>query len=126
MEVSIPRKSLVEALEVNRKGHREIFEEAREGYKKEAVKQLEDYIQRIKSGSLKKVYVSLPVPEEHTDDYDRALQMIDMSNDDVFVLDESDYQSFVQDDWGWKRQFITSNSFYSVTAGELLAASDGL
>jgi hypothetical protein len=122
MEVSIPRQKLVEALEKNRSQHRAIFEEALEGYRKEAVRQLEDFIRRIKNGDLKKVYVSLPLPEEHTDEYDRALSMIAMSEDDTFILDESDYQSFVQDDWAWKRQFIASNSYYSATAAGL---SDG-
>lgn len=120
MKLNVERSALLDTLTTNRGAHRAIFEEAVEGYKAEAVKQLNDYIERIKSGSLKRVYVSLPQPEEHTHDYDRVIGLILLSTDDQIPLTDQEYENYVLDDWAWKRQFITTNSVYSMTAAAQL------
>lgn len=124
MRVEVDRKALIQRLRSNRLTHRNIFLEAVEGYKVEAVKQLEDFIARIKSGSLKHVYVSLPTPEDHTGDYDRIIGLLGLSEEETVPLDDSSYASYYMDDWTWKRQFLTSNSLYSVTAASSLPDYD--
>jgi hypothetical protein len=121
MELSIPRQKLLDVLVANRMQHRLIFEEALEGYREEAVRQLQDHIDRIRDGNLIRVMVSLPMPEDHTDDYDRVIGLIDMSEDAKVVLSDDEYASYVQDDWSWKRAFLTSNAYYSSTAKSELA-----
>jgi hypothetical protein len=116
VELSVPRAELLSRLVDNRKTHRAIFDEAVEGYRREAVKQLRRHIVRIRAGGLEKVYVSLPVPEEHTGDYDAIIGLIEMAVEDNIPLTDDDYRSYVLDDWDWKRQFITSNAYYSSTA----------
>lgn len=118
MKVWIDREKLLGTLRKNRESHRAIFEEAVEGYKKKALDELESKLEAVRSMKRKpiQVYLSLPLPVDHTDEYDRAIKMISMSESESFELDEEDFSNFVEDDWGWKNNFLTSNSFYSVSA----------
>lgn len=117
--VTVRKDELVSALEENRKNHRAIFEEAVEGYRKKAIEMLEHHIEEIKEGRVVRVAVHLPQPEDHTDDYDRVLRMLEMSIDDEIEVMEHDFACYVMDNWDWKRQFLTTNSAYSATAMRL-------
>jgi hypothetical protein len=122
--IKVNKDQLVAALQENRSKHHAIFEEALEGYKIEAIRQLSRHLDRIRKGQPKRVYISIPQPEDHTSDYDTAIQMMAWSVDDVIELDEQSFKSYVLDDWTWKRQFLASNSFYSKTASDLLGNDD--
>lgn len=119
MKMTIKKDKLIEVVSSNRDAHVGIFREAVEGYKKLAVERLEEHIERIKSGSLERVYVTLPAPENHLGDYDRVLKMLELTEDTSMVLDEQEAAQYVMDDWGWKDQFLSSNSSYSMTAARL-------
>lgn len=115
-DVTVQRDKLLEELRRNREAHKAIFDEAMDGYAKEAEAQLQRHLDEVRAGKIKVISVHLPVPEEHTKDYDRAIKMVEMSVADQITLDEHDFASYVMDDWAWKRQFLTSNSTYSGTA----------
>lgn len=114
--ITVKKIDLMGRVEKNRSVHRKIFEEAVEGYKKQAIKLLEDHIERIKNGKVEEVFVRLPQPEDHTTDYDRILEMLAMHIEDEIAIDEDAFASYVMDDWSWKRQFLATNSAYSATA----------
>lgn len=116
MITNLKKDSLLGYLRDNRKEHRDIFEEAVEGYKKKAVELLEAHIARIKKSSLERVSVSIPVPVDHTRDYDRVISMIENTEDDVIELEEHEYAQYVLDDWAWQREFLSTNSAYSSMA----------
>lgn len=116
MITNLKKESLLKFLSENRSEHRAIFEEAVEGYKKKAVELLEQHIARIKKSSLERVSVSIPVPVDHTRDYDRVISMIENTEDDVIELEEHEYAQYVLDDWAWQREFLTTNSAYSSMA----------
>ena len=118
--VTVEKSELIKRVEKNRHDHRKIFEEAVEGYKKEAVKLLERHIKKILGGGLERVYISLPEPEDHTADYDRVLEMLKMHIDEAVDIDEESFASYVMDDWSWKRQFLQTNAAYSATAARQL------
>lgn len=119
--VTVNKETLLEELRRNREEHQQIFEEACEGYKTECINQLEEHLENVRSGKVFRVVVSLPTPEEHTKDYDRAIKMLEMSVQDEIVIDEYSFQCYVMDDWQWKRAFLTSNAGYSATAGTSLS-----
>lgn len=122
--VRLRKDVLLEKVLANRDGHRSIFEEAVEGYKAETIRQLEAHLDAVRSGKVRRIVVSLPMPEDHTRDYDRAIQMIEMDTRDEIELSEYDFQSYVLDDWNWKRQFLTTNSAYSAGATRILESYD--
>lgn len=115
-DVTVQKDKLLEKLRQNRDAHKAIFDEAMDGYAKEAEAQLQRHLDEVRAGKIKVISVHLPVPEEHTRDYDRAIQMVEMNVADQVKLSESDFAMYVMDDWSWKRQFLASNSTYSGTA----------
>jgi len=113
-QVKVEKYELIERLEDNRAHHREIFERAVEGYKRAAIDQLHDWLNGVEKGQLPIMISQLPVPEEHTDDYDTALEMLKMSVDQEVVISQSDFRCYVLDKWEWKRRFVGTNSAYTV------------
>lgn len=121
-DITVEKDVLIEKVLENRTAHRAIFLEAVEGYRVEAVRQLEAHIERITNGDLVEVYVRLPAPSDHTSDYDRVLAMLDMHVGGMVTVDEESFSAYVMDDWHWKRQFLTTNSAYSAGATGALGA----
>lgn len=111
--VTVRKEDLLERVEANRARHRDIFEKALEGYRNRAVELLEEHIERIRDGKVEKVHVILPRPEDHTDDYDRVIEMINMSVDDELELDEREFSQYVQDNWMWKNEFLAMSATYT-------------
>ena len=75
------------------------YEQELAEWRAEAIKQCKDTIKALKAGSTDKVRLVLPPPVDRTDDYKRALQMLQMAVGDEFELSGSDFKKFVQNDW---------------------------
>lgn len=112
-EVVMDKARLVETLQANREAHRSLFEEALVGYRARAVELLNDHIDRIKKGKIEKVQVFLPIPEDHTDDYDRALTSLEWSIYDTVELSMREFDAYVRDNWAWKQEFVGTTSLYT-------------
>ncbi len=115
-EVRLSKEDVLVALSNNRDNHLAKFEEAMEGYKEQAIKTLEEHIAQIKANDPQRVILALPLPEDHTEDYERAIDMLQWSLDDEVVLNRQEFRTYIQDDWGWKQEF---ESTYSLYAGEM-------
>jgi hypothetical protein len=123
IRVSIGKQELLDALTANREQHRRIFEEACEGYRAKAVEILEQNIANIKARKLERIHVSLPVPEDHTKDYDRVIRMVEMHRGETLELDQEHFAQYVMDDWGWRTSLLDTAVFYgSATAKKAGAA----
>ena len=112
-EVVMEKARLVETLTTNREAHRELFEKALVGYRARAIELLNEHIERIKKGKIEKVQVFLPIPEDHTDDYDRALASLEWSIYDTVELSMREFDAYVRDSWAWKQDFVNTTSIYT-------------
>ncbi len=112
--VTVKTTDLHQELSDNRNRHRRIFEEAQGHYREQAIKELDQMLADAREGRVIKRMVILPEPEDHTDDYDRVLRMLEMSVHDETELSENDFEMFVMDRWGWERSFDTSTRAYNV------------
>lgn len=112
-EVKVGRIELVAKLEDNRAKHREIFLDAQEGYREQAIIELDSMLAEAKAGKKIRRAVLLTEPMDQTSDYDRAIAMLKMSVDEHISLSESDFACYVMDEWSWKRQFHMSNVGYT-------------
>jgi hypothetical protein len=110
--VRIDKDALRERVQANRDQHRELYEKAIEGYRKTVIDWFNDQVDRAKAGKSYETYFSMPKPEDHTDDYDRVLDMLDMSIESNFELSQQEFAQYVRDDWGWKREFTATSSNY--------------
>ena len=59
-----------------------------------------------------KEHLSFPMPKDHSEDYKKAIRMIEMTTDEVIELTESQFDKLVMDNWGWKSDLIATSSFY--------------
>jgi len=118
-KVKIKTSELLKVVEQNRNEHREIFEEALIGYQKEVLRQLEMRIADAKKGKRINTRFQIVEPVDQTHEYDRVIRMLKMTVDDVTEITQTEFAQYVMDDWGWKNNFITSNSNYSSKAASL-------
>lgn len=116
----IQKSKLLEVIRKNRDEHKSIFEEALIGYRKEAIRLLDERLNDARDGRKIDLYFHLVQPMDQTKDYDRVIMMLEMTEDEIIELTSTEFSNYVQDDWSWKDQFITSNSTYSAKAAKMI------
>lgn len=112
MEVTVRKDELLTILRDNRAAHRDIFEKAVEAYTRQLVRWHRDQARRILKGQKGERMVALPVPEDHTDDYDNVIEMLEMDISDTFTLDSYEFQNYVRDRWNWSGAFAANTASY--------------
>lgn len=119
-EVRIDKARLAETLRVNRDQHRVQFEKAIDGYKRLFSAKLEKAVRAARDGhnsdarTIVHELNRLPIPEDHTGDYDTVISMLEMEVDDTVVLTRSEFVTYVNDDWSWKGAFAATAMTYGV------------
>ena len=111
--VHVKREELLTRIKENRAKHRDEFERAWDGYTKAVREWLEKSLDALKAGKKIDVAFRGPIPQDHTEDYDRVIDMLQMEIRDELEIDETQFAQYVRDDWGWKGQFVTTNSTYT-------------
>jgi hypothetical protein len=110
--VKVKTDELLGIVKSNRDAHRDMFEKAMAGYRKQAIAELDRAITDAKAGRKITRYLSLVEPIDQTKDYDRVIEMLRMSVDEEVELTSTEFAQYVQDDWSWKDQFLATNISY--------------
>jgi hypothetical protein len=110
--VTVSKTELLEILRKNRDAHRDIFLKAQIGYRKLAIEELDKMLADAREGKRIIRQITLVEPQDHTRDYTRVIQMLEMSQADSIKVTESQFRCYVQDEWNWKDQFIGSTAGY--------------
>lgn len=116
--VKVDRLKLIFKLKKNRDVHMAEFDEAWEGYVRAVVQKAQDILVRAKGWAkdAKKPlsFDSSPTPpESHVKDYNRAIALLEWEIKPEVELSINDFNCYVLDDWGWKRDFNVSKMSYS-------------
>lgn len=117
------KEPLLDKLRGNRAKHAQIVKEAREGYISQAATQLEARLNDLRAGKLTDLTFYLRPPEDHTVDYDTAISMLEMHQEDAVELGAEDCAHFVEDRWDWAKQFFALNKRYSKSATVIAEAN---
>lgn len=110
--VRINKEELLSKVRINRDNHKHTFEKALIGYREEVIKELEESLHNARIGKKIQTYISLEEPMNQTQDYDRVIAMLEMSEDQIIELTSQEFDHYVLDNWTWKEQFTISNSKY--------------
>ena len=110
--VKIKVLELMSRVVENRTNHQTIFERALEGYRKEVIKELEISLSDAKTGRKINRYISLEEPVNQTKDYDRVIEMLRMTTDEIVELTSQEFSQYVLDQWSWSEAINTTNSRY--------------
>jgi hypothetical protein len=113
--VRVEKGKLLSRIKANRDDHRKIFEEALTGWQKQLIADLQDAVDDAKAGRAFRYRFKLTRPEDHTDDYDSVISLLEMSEDSEFELSWTDFQRFVMDKWDWQAAFLATSSSYGST-----------
>ncbi len=116
MNIHAKKDEILSRLRTNRETHTAIVAEARKGYVDRARESLRERLDQLESGKIVSLAFSLEPPQDHSDVYDTAIQMLELATDDLIELDSTQVRTLVMDQWDWTRQFLTSNAQYSATA----------
>jgi dGTP triphosphohydrolase len=110
--VKVSKEQLMNVLKVNRKRHAEQFDVAFDGYKKKFIVKTEKILSDAKAGVIpsRRALTTLDKPEDHVDDYDNVLRMLVMHVEDSIELSYNEFRCYVNDEWGWRNDFVRSFS----------------
>lgn len=111
-QVKVSRLAMIERVKANRDQHRAVVLEALDGYRVAVIQELDKMIQTAKEGKKIVTTVELVQPEDHTRDYNRVLDMLDLSVDAEITLSAIDFNRYMRDEWEWDAVFASSNSRY--------------
>ena len=138
--VTVRIVDLLAKLKENRLTHHETFVRAREGYRKHALEMFRQQLDLAEQGWGFQNAVVLDPPQDHTDEYDQAIEMLRMSlvgfvepqlqyftpqgedsveaetqrlrNMATIEISRTDFACFVRDVWRWKKDWFDNASSY--------------
>lgn len=115
-KITVNKQQLLLTLQANMAAHKDEYEKAVEVYRERFVEQAQRFAEdAILAARRHQPFVQfgwLPVPEEHTEDYQRAIEMLEWEIEDEVTLTEVDFGTLVQNQWGWARSFAQNTSSY--------------
>lgn len=113
-EVTIKKTELRKTLVKNRKEHRAKFVAAQKGYRARVIEILDARLVDAREGRDIDLHFRMPVPEDHTADYDREIKMLDMEVGDTVVVEMHLFDQLVMDRWSWSGAFAATSAIYAV------------
>jgi hypothetical protein len=115
--VRVKKDKLLKILRANRDEHRAIFEEAITKWHEQAIERLQRMVDQAKKGpEAVEFSLGMPRPDDHTSEYNHVIRMLELSEDDEFILPAHEFAMYVMDEWGWQAAFLTTTSNYSEQA----------
>ena len=112
-KVRVKRDELLAKIRKNRDEHRDLFLKAQEGFRARAVEELDKMLALARDGKEVRLYVGLEQPEDHTAEYDRAIEMLEMSQDDTLDVDRQTFAQLVKNEWAWFEKAMVTNTLYA-------------
>jgi hypothetical protein len=110
--ITVNKDTLLGVLKHNRESHSDVYEKAFEGYCKLMRTELENRLVDIKASKAIDPFLRHNAPEDHTEDYNDVIEMLEMAVDDEIELTQAQFKQYVKDNWGWKQSWETSNTEY--------------
>lgn len=116
--VNVRRLDLIDVLKTNRTTHIASYNDAVEGFQEKMIDVLKETLKKAKRGELKYLSVSLQAPQTHEQEYADAIEMLEVSVDDVINLDSDMFKAYYKDQWAWSRGFNELVGTYSKLGGK--------
>lgn len=115
-EIKAKREDLLAKVRDNRGKHVEAYKEAMDGYKDASLKEIDKgmaclrkQVEDLKAGeviALASVHFHLPVPENHSKDYDQVIAMLAMSVDEHITVRSDELPTCAKDMTKAEREYL--------------------
>lgn len=109
--IRVEKQKLIDKIKENKKNHINEYKQAVIAYKKEALKQLAELIDKVNNGELD-ISLNLITPVDSSDNYDKILEMFEWEVEDQVDLEQNEFIEYVQDETDFARQAKLSNTAY--------------
>ncbi len=112
-DLTFAKELLLAQLKKNRAEHEKEYKEAVTNYRAKLVEILTTKLQDATDGKKVDHYIPLTVPTEYLNEYDRAIKMLELCQNDNMVLTPQQFSQYWLDEWNWKSSYFTTNMAYS-------------
>jgi len=109
--VKVKKVELLTIVKENRLKHEVEYVDSMHEFKTAAVKTLQDQIKKVEEDP-NEISIHIPVPISYVKDYDKAIRMLELSVDNEIILDSTEFNQLVQDEWHWKNDFLSNKTLY--------------
>jgi len=110
--VRVGKDDLLAVLRTNLEKHVSEYDAALVGFKEDVKVQLATLLKDVEDGKRIRTTISFDEPQNHRDDYETVIQMLEMSVDTHIDLTMNEFKQYVQDKWSWKDKFSMTNAKY--------------
>ena len=111
-KITVDKTDLIARLRANRDAHQAEYEQAVGVYRDRCIQEIESMLADARAGVIRR-NLTLPIPEEHTEDYDRAIDMLEWAQSDTIDLTQAEFATLVRNQWGWLQSFVANTSSYT-------------
>jgi len=125
MSTKVERIKLLATLKANLDKHAAVVQEAREGYVRQAKKELERRLEQIRKGQVVSLHFSLNPPQDYSEVYKNCISMLEWNTAPFVDLKADEFRQLVRDEWDWSEGFYHSNSTYSGQAQKWIEDTTG-
>jgi len=105
-------EELRQKLTANREAHVQEYKEAFAGYMEQLQSKLETMLTEVELGKDIETYIGLDKPRSHEKDYDRILDVLEMTTAKTVKLTLGEFDKYVRDNWEWTESFKMSSANY--------------
>lgn len=110
--IKVDKAKLIETLRSNRDEHRSIFLKAQEAYRDQMIAELDRaLVEARNNGPIRRAF-TLPVPEDHTTDFDTVIKMLEWDEGKKVRLSQHEFETYVENRWGWRTSFAATTQSY--------------
>ena len=112
--VKIKKQKLLDAVTKNLEQHKSYVAEATQDRRNALLTYLaEELLLMTNSSDFQPEHLKhFPAPTDNSAEYEKAIAMIGMTEDEVIELDERQFDKLVMDNWGFKLDLMATRSFY--------------
>lgn len=112
-DIKVDKARLIKTLKKNRKKHRDEFLRAQVRYREKVIEVFDQRLKEMRNGGKVKVYIDLPEPEDHTEDFDTVISMMEWHLGKKVVLTHREVQTYIDNKWGWQSSFAANTQAYT-------------
>lgn len=111
--IQVNKEKLIAIIKQNREEHAVLYKQACDAYRDRMIEELNSRIELLKDGKSVDHYIKLPIPEEHLDEYDSAIDRYEWHLADEIWLTEIQFNELVRNNWGWGKSFTSNTMSYN-------------
>lgn len=110
--LTFPKKEVLRRIKENRDKHAEDYEEAMKGFKEALQELLTEKLDMLANGDIPSLDIDLREPFHHLKEYDRMVDMLELTEETEITLTHYDFSKYVRDEWDWKEDFVNISNMY--------------